>query len=221
MASFLRRLEQTRLRDAAIKSYLDSPGPHSVHLGAGTNILASWFNSDLNPFNADVHFLDTSDTFPFPDRSVDYVFSEHHLEHLSFNDGQFMLGECARVLRPGGVIRVATPSLEILAELLKEPLTHEQQEYVEFIARSFLAPGVPATPAGVLNNAFREWGHQFLYDRRTLLGSLNSAGFTGAAWQAPGLSEIEQLRGVEGHGAFIGSADMNSFETMVLEASRR
>lgn len=48
---------------------------------------------------------------PLPDGSADYVFASHFLEHLSRRDGEHLVREAARVLRPGGVIRIAVPDL--------------------------------------------------------------------------------------------------------------
>jgi predicted SAM-dependent methyltransferase len=53
----------------------------------------------------------------------DYVFSEHMIEHVSYAEGLLMLRECLRVLKPGGRIRIATPSLEVLLDLYKPSKT--------------------------------------------------------------------------------------------------
>lgn len=48
---------------------------------------------------------------PLPDATVDYLFASHFLEHLSQRHGELLTHEAARVLRPGGVIRIAVPDL--------------------------------------------------------------------------------------------------------------
>jgi SAM-dependent methyltransferase len=48
---------------------------------------------------------------PLPDATVDYLFASHFLEHLSQRHGERLAREAARVLRPGGVIRIAVPDL--------------------------------------------------------------------------------------------------------------
>jgi SAM-dependent methyltransferase len=55
--------------------------------------------------------LDASKTFEIPSESFDFVYSEHMIEHVSFEDGRNMLEECNRILRPFGVIRIVTPSI--------------------------------------------------------------------------------------------------------------
>ncbi len=48
---------------------------------------------------------------PLPDDCADYVFASHFLEHLSQRHGEQLVREAARILRPGGVIRIAVPNL--------------------------------------------------------------------------------------------------------------
>jgi SAM-dependent methyltransferase len=48
---------------------------------------------------------------PLPNASVDFVFSAHCLEHMSADDGSALMHEVARVLRPGGTVRVQVPDL--------------------------------------------------------------------------------------------------------------
>jgi SAM-dependent methyltransferase len=48
---------------------------------------------------------------PFPDQSVDFLYSSHFLEHLERPTGLRLLLECYRVLRAGGVVRLCVPDL--------------------------------------------------------------------------------------------------------------
>ncbi|MEO5911176.1 MAG: methyltransferase domain-containing protein [Pelobium sp.] len=52
---------------------------------------------------------------PFDDRSFDFVYHSHVLEHFSKNDGLKLLQECFRVLNSGGILRIAIPDLERIA----------------------------------------------------------------------------------------------------------
>src|SRR5260221_172664 len=98
-------------------SYLETHPIHKLQLGAGSNVLDGWFNTDMLPVPPTIFFLDCTKRFPFADATFHYVFSEHHLEHLSYREGLSMLRECCRVLRPDGKIRIATPDLEVLLGL--------------------------------------------------------------------------------------------------------
>ncbi len=65
-----------------------------------------------------VHYLDVTRRFPYPDATVGQVYCAHMLEHLSFEDeAKFCVGEIYRVLKRGGVVRIAVPDLDkIVAE---------------------------------------------------------------------------------------------------------
>ena len=52
---------------------------------------------------------------PFPDRACDVVYSSHAVEHFDRSGVRRFLEECRRVLRRGGIIRLAVPDLERIA----------------------------------------------------------------------------------------------------------
>ena len=193
--------------------------PRRLHLGAGPNVLPGWLNTDLDARPAaGVARLDATKPFPLPDGCCDVVFCEHLIEHLSFADGGHCLRECRRVLRRGGVVRVATPNLRRIAGLAVGEAQWYLNEAAPHLARNY--PGVPPLAAVVVNNFFRDWGHQFIYDAESLSYALESAGFADVRECAVGESEHPELRGVEHHGVLIGDR-MNRFETLVLEATAR
>ena len=59
---------------------------------------------------------DVSRRLPYADGSVAFVYSSHLIEHLSRPQGLDFVRECRRVLRLGGIMRVATPDLEAIVE---------------------------------------------------------------------------------------------------------
>jgi len=60
---------------------------------------------------------DLSHGICFPDGSMDAVYASHMLEHLDRHAVPALLAECRRVLRPGGVLRLAVPDFEAMARL--------------------------------------------------------------------------------------------------------
>jgi predicted SAM-dependent methyltransferase len=206
-------------RGSLIRAYLATAETPKLHLGSGTNPLEGWLNTDLRPGRPGTVLLDARERFPLPDRAFDFVFAEHMIEHLSLADGIACLQECLRVLRPGGRIRVATPSLERLTALFAADQNDEQRQYVAWATDRFLPQLGVYEPGFVLNNFFRSWGHSFIYDPRTLAYALERAGFEEPRELEPGRSESPELAGLEGHGRLIGS-EPNAFETIVLEARR-
>lgn len=52
---------------------------------------------------------------PYPDGIFDGIYHCHLLEHIDRDDAPKFLRECFRVLKPGGILRIVVPDLEILA----------------------------------------------------------------------------------------------------------
>ncbi len=73
---------------------------------------ANWVNVDAVALVPGVIVCDVRAGLPFPSDEFDVVYHSHLLEHLSRLDTVRFLGECRRVLRPGGIHRVVVPDLE-------------------------------------------------------------------------------------------------------------
>ena len=190
-----------------------------LHLGAGAGPLAGWLNTDLVVYHDDVTHLDATKPFPIPDASFDYVYGEHLIEHLPLERAAAMLKECARILRPGGRVRFATPPLETIlgmyAGLHPDALAWASETWPP---SEWKGQG-PTNACLVLNALFRQWGHQFLYDKASLEGLLTRAGFR-CQWFAMGESADPHLRSIEQHGRIFGNEAMVALTTMVVEGTR-
>jgi predicted SAM-dependent methyltransferase len=203
--------------------YLDTHAVRKLQLGAGDNELPTWLNTDIEPSVREA-FLDATQPFPLPDASISYIFSEHVIEHLSYEDGLKMLAECHRTLKPGGKIRIATPDLLAYVQLFTQSKTEAMSSYIgqrlphgDFEGRAWARTRSPE--AMILNMEMRSYGHRFLYDAATLSESLERAGFTAITRFRPGESDDPQLSGIEIRPKSpIGS--MNAYEAMALEATR-
>lgn len=215
-----RKVRGYLFRSSLIRAYLSSARVARLQLGAAGNVIDGWLNTSLRPRSPRIVFLDVTEPFPFDRGVFDYILSEHLIEHLSYNDGRFMLAECFRVLKPGGKIRLSTPDLGMVAGLLSQG-GEKGASYVRWIASTF--PGdVPVESASiVVNNLFYNWGHRFLYDLTTLKTVLEETGFICVtAWEV-GVSDDAVLRGVELHqGKSASDEEMSRFEALVVEAMR-
>jgi SAM-dependent methyltransferase len=124
-----------------------SQRPLMVNLGSGPHGPESWVNLDrsptmlfrsvprlgralcrigligqqhLVPWEPHIVRQDLTRPLPFEAGSVDAVYSSHFLEHIYLSEAQAILRECHRVLRPGGVLRLALPDGEAWARELVE-----------------------------------------------------------------------------------------------------
>jgi predicted SAM-dependent methyltransferase len=209
-----------RHRRGIIEGYLRSHDVHKLHLAAGPAHLEGWLNTDIAPVSPEVVYLDATKPFPLADSSFDYVFSEHMIEHVPWPDGLFMLRECRRVLRPGGTVRIATPDLEKFLGLRGHEDDGREGRYVRWVTDRYMADVPAYRGAFVINNIFRGWGHQFLYDGDLLAMALAEAGFAHVRRAEPGCSDDLNLRGIESHGKVVHNEAMAAFETMAFEADR-
>lgn len=211
-----------RLNEQREEAFLSYQGhlPRGLHLGAAEFVLDGWFNTDLEPRVPGVYYVDATKPLPFPDRFFNFIFFEHMIEHIPFAAGRQLLGECRRVLAQAGVVRIATPNLRTILALISNH-NSETETYLNWAVKTFNLdqPGFPKAPM-VVNNFFRSWGHQFLYDPETMRRAMEEAGLIEIVQQKVGVSAHIHLRGLERHGQAIGHS-INEFETMVFEGTAR
>jgi predicted SAM-dependent methyltransferase len=179
-----------------------SAGRLRLCLGCGDAPIPGWTNIDLGGA-ADVR-LDLTTRLPLPAGSVELVYSEHLIEHLTCEQGVALMRECRRVLAPNGVLRIATPDLEALVDAWRGDW--RDQDWVRWPGHEWID-----TPARMLNQAFHGWGHRHLYDERELVQRLRDAGFADVRRCAIGASE---------HGALAG-LETRADSKLVVEASGR
>ncbi len=203
---------------SAVREYNQSHSIRKLQIGAGRIDYPGWLNTDIEPGPGEV-YLDATKRFPVPDASINYIFGEHVIEHLSYEDGLLMLRECYRVLAPGGKIRFATPNLLKYIQLFQEPKTAEIRDY---LGRKIAIHGWPQSSHPelmILNMEMRSFGHRFLYDPSTLTDRLSQAGFRMIVEFSPGESDDPQLRGIESRHTNLWRP-VNDFEAMVLQGVR-
>ena len=76
----------------AAKRYLKHHSIHCLNLGCGENINREWFNTDITfAIYGKHYYMNATKRYPFPDKSIDYIFSEHMFEHLKLTEAVKML----------------------------------------------------------------------------------------------------------------------------------
>lgn len=205
------------VRKRKIKNYLKSTETAKLQIGYGGNKLDGWLNTGISIKEGwNGVYLDAAKTFPLPDDSFEYVYSEHLFEHLTYNQGVNLLKESYRILKPGGVIRIATPDLKFLLGLYKEPEKPIHQSYLNY---SVSKSNIPASPVYVINQFHTSWGHQIIYDKETLGQLMADIGFKDIKSCEVGESDHEPLQNIEAHFK-IFTKEFNELETMILEGTK-
>ena len=185
------------IRPIMVSRYMKGHAVRKLQIGAHVCVLPGWLNTDLYPQSVTDVSLDATKTFPLPDESFHYVFSEHQLEHIAYGEGVGMLRECRRILRPGGKVRLAVPSLDRLVELVKPARTDLQERYIRYSSECIWPSLQNPGPCFAFNSTFMYWGHKFIYDEATLRYTLESTGFTQIHFFPPGASDDPNLTGIE------------------------
>ena len=91
------------------------PLPKMLNIGCGATHHPDWINLDVSSSNPTVLPVDINNGLPFSSDTITACYSSHLLEHLDKEGARNFLAECMRVLKSGGVIRLAVPDLEGIA----------------------------------------------------------------------------------------------------------
>lgn len=136
----------------------------------------------------DVRYANAARRIPHPDRSVDAIYSSHMIEHLDRGEARTFLAECLRVLRPGGVLRLAAPDLR------KNAWTYlrlrDADGFLRHLQFDLDKPRGPADRLRRLLTGGR--GHHWMYDSDTLPALVAAAGFVEVALAEEGRTRIAE-----------------------------
>jgi predicted SAM-dependent methyltransferase len=135
-----------------------------LHLGCGPRHIPGFCHIDIikHPHVDVVAAVD--DLFMIQNGSVDLIYACHILEHFNRNSRLRVLREWHRVLKPGGILRIAVPDFEMCARL-----------YLEGKATLSQIHGPVVGGQTYLYNF-----HYAIYDFETLKGVLGECGFQDA-----------------------------------------
>lgn len=95
-----------------------------LNLGCGSHFNLDWVNIDFVSTNKHVVVYNLLKKIPFNENTFDVVYHSHLIEHFSKIDGINFTKECYRVLKPNGIIRIATPNLEEIVKNYIKYLNH-------------------------------------------------------------------------------------------------
>ena len=170
-----------------------------LQIGGGYHTKHNWINGDIIAGNI---YLNATKKLPFPDNSLDFIFTEQFIEHITQEDAITFMHEAYRILKPGGVIRQSTPDMEKLILVYQD--NNPEVDLGTAVTRHMRnhrrnTPFVKPCGCQFLNDFFRLWGHQFIYDRDSMLMLTKEAGFRNFRWVAFGKSDNADLKHLERH----------------------
>ncbi len=170
-----------------------------VNLGCGITVVPGWTNIDISPniwlsrhpflkrILYEVRLLDDASYrtkwpseivrhdirkgLPFQDDSVDYIYTSHFLGHVNQHEAVRIIGDCYRVLKPQGYLRIVVSDLRLYAtKYTRDEITAEDFLHSLGIGCS--------SPRNMTSNFLcRHLETRWLYDFRSLACLLNKCGF--------------------------------------------
>ncbi len=108
-----------------------------------------------------LHYLNANRRWRMADGSLDAIFSSHMLEHLSLRSARLCLAESHRCLRPGAVLRISVPDLDL------HVAAYRPEQALTWATDLFEA-----------NEVAEKNMHHFMYNFDSLKALLREAGFS-------------------------------------------
>ncbi len=143
-----------------------------LNVGCGPNIFDNFINLDYDwTPKIDICWDITRKPYPLNANSLEGIFTEHCLEHISFEDCEKNLQEFYRMLKPEGTLRIVVPDGELYIDI------YERRKIGEKIYMPYEKEEGYPTPMARMNGIFRNHGHQFIYDFETFRFLLEKVGF--------------------------------------------
>ena len=148
--------------------------PICLDLGGADPGKGGWASIDMT-LQCDIYW-DLRLPIPLPSGSVSKIYSSHLFEHLTYDQGQGLLREGLRLLKPGGTFSICVPNARIYVEhyLGIKPVPDEYFGWEPAFNNT--------TAIDAINYvAYMDGEHKYMFDRENLLHILSGAGFKDVA----------------------------------------
>ena len=123
-----------------------------------------------------IQFADATKSIPLQNSSVDCIYTSHMVEHLSQKGARSFLKEVKRVLKVGGVVRIAVPDLRIAVDDYLE--TNDADAFMRGILVQAPEINTLKQKISLFISGYRH--HQWMYDGASLSKLLLEMGFISA-----------------------------------------
>jgi len=199
-------------------------GHLKLNLGCGLNAPPGWINIDASltarlsmhrklynvlcklghiepiAWPKNIKISDVRKGIPFPDNSARAIFSHHMLEHMDYEDADFVIREGHRCLCEGGVIRIIVPDLYTLAKryvdsMNSDPQADHSHDFLRVLNMH------DQKHKGALKIVYKICGHskhRYMYDYWSLKRMFSNNGFIDIQKMKYGESRIPDVNLVEG-----------------------
>lgn len=135
-----------------------------LHLGCGKRYLKGYVHIDLADYPHIDYTHDVRRLPMFKDRSVGLIYASHVLEYFDRSEVTAVLREWHRVLKKGGILRVAVPDLKALLR------AYMKYKDISLILGPLYGRWPGTKDTGTIY-------HKTVYDYRSLKQTLEGAGF--------------------------------------------
>ena len=139
-----------------------------------------------------IQFADATKSIPLQASSVDCIYTSHMVEHLSQKGARSFLKEVKRVLKVGGVVRIAVPDLRIAVDDYLE--TNDADAFMRRILVQ--APEINTLKQKIILFVSGYRHHQWMYDGASLSKLLIEMGFSSAEICKDGKTNIIDAGGL-------------------------
>ncbi len=201
-----------------IPEYIKNNDVKKINIGCQNHPFDGWLNVDIFVFDK-VAYLNATKRFPINDDTFDYVFSEHMIEHITYDEADFMIKECYRIMKPGAKIRIVTPGLDKLISYYKETPNDVFKIYTKDLVQPTFKTPVTVHIDYVINYLTYNYFHKFIHSTHTLTQLLSTNGFKQIKSCEMNQSDDPNLRNIEIHAKYMGEGKYD-FESIYIEAEK-
>lgn len=156
------------------ETLLKQGAPICLDLGGAIPGHGEWTSVDMTK-ECDIYW-DLRNPIPLPANSVSKIYSSHLFEHLTYQQGQKLLQESMRLLKPGGTFSICVPNARIYLEgyLGMREFPDECFGYLPAFNNTTSIDAVNYV-------AYMSGEHKYMFDQENLLHILSRAGLTKVA----------------------------------------
>jgi len=212
-------LRYTKWNASRLKNDISKRGIDKLHVGCGLVLLDGWLNIlyESRQEYGKVKEVDGRlrlnynllKKWPVNDNSIQFIAGSHFIEHLDLNHGIIFVKESFRVMKPGGVIRLSCPDLEVYA---RNYVSGNSSFFENELIVEWCAFDQAKTPGEILAaKAYDSGGsHKWFYDLDSLKHILELAGF----------GDVKRCQRLEGRTPDLNDIELaqRELETVYVEA---